>query len=294
MDGGTPEVRALAGRLIDRETALCVAPPPAVATAVIDQLYDERGAAPSFGSGADEGSQQGAADGGRVTRPPADDATVRLLVPDGETDRLFAAFDETTAAAELVERDELAVRTIDTASQRVTVTDEQAYAHVRADDTVRSLAVEEEGFRSSVAETYERQWTASRPAEVPAPARSRLLRTFADAFPEAAETLAAVLSAEPSVERDGPLDPVTAVTLVAARHRVQTLELSEWAEGLGFSSRTELSRVTNRLEERGLIATERVPHGVGRPRQRLGVARDALADCPPSEFVAVARREYDA
>lgn len=275
MDGGTPGATEFAGRVTsETETTLCIAPPGEVATAIIDQLYDEYG---------DEQTVAG--------EDPMRESVVRLLYPDDRVDQLFGEFGRATQAAELIERGALAIRTIDQVTQRLTVTEEKAFAHLQVDGEVRSLDADAGAFTASVRETYRRQWQASRPASVPAPARSRFVRTFREAFPEAADTLSAVLSAA-TIGHGDDLDPVTVTTLVAARHEIQTIELSEWAESIGFSSRTELSRVTNRLTDRGLIETDRVPHGVGRPRQRLTLAPDELTTAPPEAFIRTARELY--
>lgn len=275
MDGGIPGATEFAGRVTSGSgSTLSVAPPGEVAHAMIEELYGEYG---------DEETMAG--------ENSAAEPVVRLLYPDDRVDELFAEFGRATQAAELIERGVLAIRTIDQVSQRLTVTEETAFAHLQTGGEVRSLGADRAAFTGSIRDTYQRQWEASRPAQVPAPSRSRFVRTFRESFPEAADTLAAVLATEEIGQRD-ELDPVTATTLVAARHEIQTIELSEWAESIGFSSRTELSRVTNRLTDRGLIATDRVPHGVGRPRQRLTIAVNDLEATPPTEFLGVARALY--
>lgn len=277
MDGGTPGAKEFAGRVTSgSEPTLCVAPPRPVTTAVIEELYTAHG---------------------ETATPPTEtreEPDARVLYPADRLEGLFRDFCLATRAAELIERNALAIRRIDRVTQRVTVTDEEAYAHVSLNGRTRALSVSEASFTRSIRETYERQWDASESVSVSAPPRATFVRTFRDSFPEAAETLAEALSGDVSVARSDELDPVTVTTLVAARHGIQTLQLSEWAEDIGFSSRTELSRVTNRLTDRGLVSTERVPHGVGRPRQRLRLADERLESCSPDEFVRRARESYHA
>lgn len=302
MDGGSPGVTEFAGRVTERSgETLCIAPPGTVATTVVDRLYERYGAVTAD----DEPAVAGGDADDAVTDDAIDDATdggvdadnegtptVRLLYPDDRIESLFASFGRATRAAELVERGELGIRTIDQVTQRLTVTSDRAYAHVRLDGESLAISAQAESFTESMRETYERQWTASEPAAVPAPPRDQFLGTFCESFPAAGETLTAVVDAEPSIETNGTIDPVTVVTLVAARHEIQTIELSEWAESIGFSSRTELSRVTNRLTDRGVVDTDRVPHGVGRPRQRLSLADAELGVCSPDEFLSRARAAY--
>jgi hypothetical protein len=46
--------------------------------------------------------------------------------------------------------------------------------------------------------------------------------------------------------------------------------------------------VKNKLEDAGLITTEKVPMDIGRPRLRLLLGDDRLAEASPDELVSVA------
>ncbi|MFB6177207.1 MAG: DUF5821 family protein, partial [Halobaculum sp.] len=174
------------------------------------------------------------------------------------------------------------------------LTETAAYAHVTVGDTVTSLDAATDDFCASLRSEYEATWEDATVYDPAVPALSRLLSTFAESFPSAAETLAAVIGSDTQIERRGDFDPITVVGLVAARHELQTLEVSEWAEEIDLSSRTEISRVKSRLSNRDVVDTDRVPHGVGRPRQKLVVADEELAECPAESLLDRARTIYEA
>jgi hypothetical protein len=224
----------------------------------------------------------------------SDGRVVRLLLDESDIDRLFETFRSTALAADLIESGQLAIRTTDELGQRLTLTEETAYAHVTVGDQITSLDASTESFCSSLRTEYEAMWDDATAFDPGVPALSRLLSTFADSFPSAAETLAGVIGSDTEIERSGDFDPITVVGLVAARHELQTLEVSEWAEEIGLSSRTELSRVKSRLSNRDVVDTDRVPHGVGRPRQKLVVADETLSECPADSLLDEARTIYEA
>jgi hypothetical protein len=97
----------------------------------------------------------------------------------------------------------------------------------------------------------------------------------------------AVLAAIDSARGDGGgLDEVTVSLLVAAKNDVLLYDISKWGEDVGIASKATFSRTKTRLEDLGVIDTEKVPIDVGRPRLRLklgderleGLDADALAD----------------
>jgi DNA-binding Lrp family transcriptional regulator len=71
------------------------------------------------------------------------------------------------------------------------------------------------------------------------------------------------------IENLGALDHIS-VALVAAAHSGALLnDLSTWAEKVGLASKATFSRRKKKLEDAGIIYTEKVPIDVGRPKQRL-------------------------
>jgi hypothetical protein len=288
-DAGLPDGGDVLDELLDATSVLAVSPPPGLAESLLVALHERRLDVPThaLADGLDEVRPVG-------TDPASDGRTVRLLLDERDVETAFSQFRRAALTADLTASGLLSIRTVESLAQRVTLTDSAAYAHVTLGDGLHSLDARDESFRGSLREEYTRRWEAAARFDPDVPAQSRLLATFAEQFPDAGGTLAAILGSDDAIPRSGEFDPITAVVLAAARHELQTLEVSDWAEGIGLSSRTEISRVTSRLSNRGIVETDRVPHGVGRPRQKLVLDDERVADCPPETLVATAREVYEA
>jgi predicted transcriptional regulator len=88
---------------------------------------------------------------------------------------------------------------------------------------------------------------------------------------------------------DGELDVVEVSLLVAAKHEQLLYDISHWGEDVGVASTATFSRTKTRLEEQGLIETEKVPIDVGRPRLRLLLGDERLHEADTEELASVAR-----
>ncbi|UIO99126.1 DUF5821 family protein [Halobaculum sp. CBA1158] len=278
----TAAERAVAG------DALVVAPGPTLARAVVGRLADR-----STGGG------DAASDAAR------DDATdrVRLLCSPDDAAEAVTDFLTATDAADAVADGRLAIRTETELDASLTIGDDAVWANVSFpspnDDSdgssvpdpasLTAVGDADGATRDAIAAAYDRRWREAQVFEVGTPARSTLLSTFRDRWPEAVETLAAVLDAADALPRDAVVGPVATCTLVAARHRLLTMELGEWTEEVGLSSRTEIARAKSRLIDAGLVDTEREPVGVGRPRHRLVPGDDRLESAPPADLLAIGR-----
>lgn len=250
--------RPLAERLLRGGDPLVVGPPADLVRTLVDALYDS-------------------------------DASARLLLTDAAAAEAFAEFLTASGAAETVADGRLELRTLAGLDESLTVGAGAAHAHVRVGDRLEAVPVADGETVDAVRRANEERWAAGAPFPLDAPPRSRLVGSLRAEWPDAAATLAEALDAVETLRDDDPLDPVLLCTLVGARHGMLSMDLGEWAGDIDFSSRTEIARAKNRLVEAGLVETQRVPQGVGRPRQRLVLAADALADLPPAEFVAAAR-----
>jgi hypothetical protein len=82
---------------------------------------------------------------------------------------------------------------------------------------------------------------------------------------------------------------VTISLLVAARNNVQLYDISKWGEDVGLASKATFSRAKTTLEDKGLIDTESVAIDVGRPRLRLLLGDERLADADNDELATVAQ-----
>jgi predicted transcriptional regulator len=86
---------------------------------------------------------------------------------------------------------------------------------------------------------------------------------------------------------------VTISLLVAARNEVLLYDISKWGEDIGIASKATFSRTKTRLEDLGLIDTEKVPIDVGRPRLRLKLGDDRLREADADQLADVAQSLLD-
>jgi len=99
------------------------------------------------------------------------------------------------------------------------------------------------------------------------------------------EDFDAVLAAMDSARgADGEVDEVTVALLVAAKNDVLLYDISKWGEDVGIASKATFSRTKTRLEDLGIIDTEKVPIDVGRPASGSSSATSAstASTTPPS------------
>ena len=81
---------------------------------------------------------------------------------------------------------------------------------------------------------------------------------------------------------------MTISLLIAAKNEVLLYDISKWGEDVGIASKATFSRTKSRLEESGVITTEKVPIDVGRPRLRLQLGDGRLREAPADNPAAVA------
>lgn len=125
-------------------------------------------------------------------------------------------------------------------------------------------------FQGEAWERCERLWEESDEFPLRTPARQRVAATLESEMGERfREDFEESLTQASSMRNPAEFEEVTAALLVGAKHGVLHYELSRWGEDVGLASRATFTRRKNRLEEMGVIETENVEAGVGRPRQRL-------------------------
>jgi hypothetical protein len=87
---------------------------------------------------------------------------------------------------------------------------------------------------------------------------------------------------------DDNLDEVAISLLVAAKHEVQLYDISKWGEDVGLASKATFSRTKTRLEDQGLLDTEKIPMDVSRPRLRLQLGNERLNEASTDQLASVA------
>lgn len=130
-----------------------------------------------------------------------------------------------------------------------------------------------------VADTYaevEDRFEAGERVTLRAPAYSQMLTELGAEFDDTVETDVRTMLDEAYATRDDEagIEPVRISILAGAKNEVQFYKLGRWGENTRVGSRSKFSREKNKLEDLGVVDTEKMQTGVGRPRQRLVLADD--------------------
>ena len=215
----------------------------------------------------------------------------RILV---ETEQLKDQLDDflfASTLANLTDRGAVALRTADRFRLANLLLFPEAAVQV-FDLEVRLAAVEAEATElvDALATQAEHRWDAAEPHALRTPARHAITETLANQLGAEAEAdFTAIVESLDTARGDGAgLDEVTIALLVAARNEALLYDISKWGEDVGLASKATFSRTKSTLEELGIIATEKVPIDVGRPRLRLKFADDRLRRADPDELASVA------
>jgi len=218
--------------------------------------------------------------------------TLRLLAAEGTLKDVMADFIVASNAADLIDEGVLSLRTSDEVpSNSLLVTDGVVVALVTANDHVGGLTATDEAFVGDAVDSYTDEWDAADEFSLRTPPITRVRETLGEEIsPEAQEDFDAVLSSMETARGDGDgLDEVTISLLVAARNEALLYDISKWGEDVGIASKATFSRTKTKLEDMGLIGTEKVPIDVGRPRLRLKLANDDLREADTDQLAGVAQ-----
>lgn len=219
---------------------------------------------------------------------PRIDVVARPAVLKTVTDDFVVA----SNAADLVAKERLDLRVGEETENSLLITDDAVRAVVRAGDRVGTLSTDEAPFVAGARDRHRESFDAAEQFELRTPPLSRIRETIAAEigdgpladFDAAVETLR---------EADVDLDGVTVSLLVAARNEVLLYDISRWGEEIDLASKATFSRTKSRLEEVGIVDTEKVPIDVGRPRLRLMLADDRLRDASVGGLVREAAERLD-
>lgn len=224
------------------------------------------------------------------TRP-----TVRLLAPGDPIKDVLADFIVAGHAADLVDAGTLELRVLaDAPEASLLLTESAVVSLVAADERVGGLTATDEAFVDDMRGRYEREWTDAEAYSLRTPPLSAVRETLAaDIGADTAEDFDGLLDSLDVAKGDGEgLGEVAIALLVAARNGQLLYDMSKWGEDVGLASKATFSRMKTRLEDSGLVTTEKVPIDVGRPRLRLRLAED-LRDIDLPELGAVAQDRLD-
>jgi hypothetical protein len=196
-------------------------------------------------------------------------------------------------AADLIDVETMTLRKLEgDADNTLVVGEDELYAIVSAGEHVAALAADDESFAAAAYETYRDLWADAPAFTLRTPALSRVRATLDEDIGEPVRAdFDAVLGSLETARGDGDgLDEVTISLLVAAKNDVLLYDISKWGEDIGIASKATFSRTKTRLEDLGLIDTEKVPIDVGRPRLRLKLGDDRLREADSDQLASVAHR----
>lgn len=221
----------------------------------------------------------------RESPPP-----VRVLAAESTLKGLMDDFTVGSTTADLIASDVLSLRTIDIhLDGPLFLTEEKVVSVVSAGPRTAGLATVAESFVEAARSRYQELWDSAEPFKLRAPPLSRVQETLDDEFgPELTRDFDRMRTALGTGRGDGELDVVDICLLAAAKNEALLYDISTWGEDVGVASRATFSRKKTRLEEHGLIDTEKVPIDVGRPRLRLLLGDERLREADTDDLVSVA------
>jgi len=209
---------------------------------------------------------------------PASQEPVRLFAGQAQLTALADDFPHASVTADLVADGRLAVRALSSVPRSsFLLTEQSVVSLVDTEEGLISVRSTDETVVRATHEEYTDRWERTEPFSLRTPPLSEIRSTLDSGFgPTVAEEFDRGLATVESWSGDAVLDEVTLALLVAARNGELLYDISRWGEEIRLASKATFSRNKNRLEERGLVETEKVPIDVGRPRLRLVLA-DGLA-----------------
>ncbi|RQG96411.1 transcriptional regulator TbsP [Natrarchaeobius chitinivorans] len=218
--------------------------------------------------------------------------SIRMLADERTLKDVMDDFIVASNAADLIADGTLSLRTIDEAPENsLLITDDRVVAVVHAGDRVGGLVTDDDGFVEDTYETYTERWEGATSFNLRTPPITDVRETLAEEIsPEAEEDFTSILNSLETARGDGDgLDEVTISLLVAAKNEALLYDISKWGEDVGIASKATFSRTKTKLEDMGLIDTEKVPIDVGRPRLRLKIGDDRLREADNGQLATVAQ-----
>jgi hypothetical protein len=218
--------------------------------------------------------------------------SLRVLAPEATLSEVRQEFLTATHVVELENDGPLDVRAVsnDTALQPLLLSGSAFTMFVGiGEERLCSIHTEGEEPTDLLCGQVEELWDRSEEYQFRTPAYSRMLESLGeDLSGETEGDFRGILESPQTTRSVGEsIDEVDVALLMAARNGQQLYHLGRWGEDAGVASSAKFSRQKRKMEELGLVQTEKVKSGIGRPRQRL-VLSDELKGMAPDEIVATA------
>ncbi|SIR82597.1 transcriptional regulator TbsP [Natronorubrum thiooxidans] len=218
--------------------------------------------------------------------------SVQMLADERTLKDVMDDFIVASNAADLISEEALGLRTLEEAPENsLLITDDRVIAIVHAGSRVGGLITDDESFVEDTYDTYADRWADASAFNLRTPPITAVRETLAEEISADAEAdFTAILNSLETARGDGDgLDEVTISLLVAAKNEALLYDISKWGEDVGIASKATFSRTKTKLEDMGLIDTEKVPIDVGRPRLRLKIGDDRLREADNGQLATVAQ-----
>lgn len=204
-----------------------------------------------------------------------------ILATATNTDRVTGGFVTPTRIQELIDREALSLHVIETnAESTFIVTGDLVFLPVLLDGVYGMSATDPE-MSGAFTEYFDGLVATADPISIRTPGLGTIRSTLTAEFgADIAEDFEQAVRA--AGEQPDPVDPVAIALLIGAQHELLLYDLGHWGEDIGLASKASFSRTKTRLEEQGLLATEKVPIDIGRPRLRLKFGRVFSTESPES------------
>jgi hypothetical protein len=222
--------------------------------------------------------------------------SVRILTDDETAKAVRRRFLVASNLVDHIERGTVSLRRQEYHLPSFVIVDDEVTTATGVDEsTLTVLTTDEEPFVSDTRESVEEKYEAASEVSLRTPAYSQMLSQLEDNLGSAMrEDLETVLGRAVATRSDETsIDPVRLSILVGAKNEVQFYELGNWGESTGVGSKAKFSREKRKLEDVGLIDTEKIPKDIGRPRQRLVLGAD-VDEADPVELLGLTESVLEA
>ncbi len=189
--------------------------------------------------------------------------------------------------ADLIHRDKLSLRTVDEVYRSsMVVMDDRIVTLVQFDRRIDGLQSDDGELVETARDSLMSAWEEGEEFTLRTPPISEVRETLEDEIgPQVEEDFTTVLTSLDEIRGGQGLDEVAISLLVAARNNILLYDISKWGEDVGLASKATFSRTKTRLEDLGILDTEKVPIDVGRPRLRLKLADESMTELPADEMI---------
>jgi hypothetical protein len=215
---------------------------------------------------------------------------VRILTDDETAKAVRRRFLVASYLVDYIERGTVSVRRQEGHLPSFVITDGEVTTITGVDETTLTvLTDDDESFVAGTRETAEERFDTAADVSFRTPAYTGMLDQLDEKLGGTMrEDVETVLSAAVETRSDETsVDPVRLSILMGAKNEVQFYELGNWGESTGVGSKAKFSREKRKLEDVGLIDTEKIPKDIGRPRQRLVLGAD-VDEADPLQLLSLA------